>query len=592
MARSTTNVFARKAFPLLTLAVAFAVPALAADTKAPVKGALVKNAPAKKAPGKKQDEKIGIYDLKAIRAVPLNPEIIGKTKKGNIVFEEVKFTSVPGVRTYMILSYKEGANKLPGIVVIDRFKAKPKEVEATNNYVAISVAPVSGNMDPKKKDTVGGPRIDPTKFSMDDHYKENPNDSYIYHHTVALLRALDYLESRSEVDLSKTVVSGYSWPGLMAAHLHALDDRPAAYVIFHGLGYYSDPDGMSGGRRAPISRKQYEMYGAGAYAKYGKKPMWVGVAMDDYFTRLDSIMEVYENLQCEKKFVWVPNRHHHETQRKELSYPAPYPWQTHWQMGNPRPSEIAEGTVAIENGKVLYTATVEEKEALKTSEIYVSYGKPGNWLGRTWHSFPLRKAGEKYQAEIPIYDAKVPFYVAGQISTPNGWYVGNGLQFIEPEKLGVSTANATYPNVLFDPSRKSDLYLRTGKSTWVAEGPGGKGSVILVPDDPQNDLGMIQFQNIDPMFWKGGKEISVFLKGDGKPGPVTAYMAYDTNYYIDKSVPNYTQFQLVPTGQVFAAGWKEYVLPLSKVANLPRVGSLFFETAGSRPLQIGTISWR
>jgi hypothetical protein len=576
MARTGTFDVARKVLALLLLLVALTASAVAAQER---------------------PDKVGIFDLKALRAIPLNAEVLGKTKKDGLIYEEVRFTSVPGVRIYMILSYKEGANRLPGIMVVDRFVAKTKETEAKNGYFTISVAPPSGNFDPKKKASVGGPKMDPATFSMDDHYTDDPKDSYIYHHTVALLRALDYLESRPEVDLSKTIVSGYSWPGLMVALLHALDDRPAGYVLFHGLGYYSDLDGMSGGRRAPIGRKQYEMYGAANYAKYGSKPIWMGVAMDDYFARLDSIQEFYTNLQCEKKIVYAPNRHHHGTQRGEFDYPGQYPWQTHWQMGTARPSEIAEGALKAENGKLLYTATVDERDTIKGAEVLISYGKPGNWMGRTWHSIPLKKSGDAYQAEIPVYDPKVPFYVAAQINStnatfPTGWYTGNGLQFIEPEKLGVTAANATYPNVLFDPAKKSDLYLRTGRSKWMPADASGKSSVVLTPDEPNNDHGMIQFQNIEPQFWKGAKEISIFLKGDGKPGPVTAFLAFDPHYYLDKSVPNYTQFQLVPTGQVFANGWKEYVIPVSKISNLARVSTLFIEVAGQRPLQLGGVSWR
>lgn len=551
------------------------------------------------AAGQDEPDKIGIFDLKAIRSVPLNPEVIAKTKKGNLIFEEIRYTSVPGVRVYAILSYKANANKLPGIMVVDRFKAKTKEVEATNNYFAISVAPPSGNMDPTKKDTVGGPKY-PVPFSLDDQYTADPKDSYIYHHTVALLRMLDYLETRPEVDLSKTVVSGYSWPGLMVALLHALDNRPCAYVLWHGLGYYADADGMSGDRPAPISRKLYEMYAAGAYAKYGKKPLWMGIALDDYFTRLDSLMEVYNNLQGERVAVYVPNRHHSETSRKELSYPNPYPWQTFWQLGTEKPSSVAEGTIQLVGGKPVYVCDVQSNEPLKTAEVLVSYGKPGNWLGRTWHTLTMKKMPEgTYGAEIPVYDPKVPFYAAAQISTEKYSFTANGIQFFEPEKLGVTAATATYGNMLFDPSKRSDLYLRTGNPTFSSEGPLGKGSVSITLDNPPIDNGMVQIQNLDIAFWKGAKEISIYLKGDGKPGPVTAYMAYDVNYYLDKSVGNFTAFPLVPTGQVFGAGWHEYVIPLSKVTNLARVGTLYIDPGvdktnptGKRVLQLGAVSWR
>lgn len=550
-----------------------------------------------RAAAQEKPESIGIYNLKEIRSVPLNARTIGKTKKGNLLFEEVRFTSVPGVSIYMILSYKIGSRHLPGILVLDRFKAKPKEVEATNGYFGISVAPPSGNFDPQKRETVGGPKLNVKTFSLDDHYTANPNNSYIYHYTVALLRALDYLESRPEVDLSKTIVSGYSWPGLVVTHLHAIDDRPAGYTIYHGLGYYCDPNGLSGGRSASFSRKQYEMYGAGTYAKYGSRPIWVGLALDDYFSHLDSIMEVYKNLNCEKRFAYAPNRHHHGTQRGEFDYPGPYPWQTYWQSTTGRPSVIDEGTVVYENGRVLYQTTLDLKDTLKTAEIYYSFGEPGNWMSRTWHAAELRKGeGGIYQAEIPIYDPKTPFYVVGQIFTsnslyPGGWVIGNGVQFIEPEKMGVTSANAVYGKTLFDPSQKSDLYLRTGAVKWLGNGMNGGRSVNVNPYDP-NDHGMVHFQNIEPQFWKGAKELVVTLKGDGQVGPLNAYLAYDSGCYLDKSAGHYTRFELVPAGKPFSIGWREFVIPLNKVASLGKVSALFLEVAGPRSLQIGEISWR
>ncbi len=62
-----------------------------------------------KATERKSPDKIGIFDLKAIRSVPLNPEILAKTKQGDVVIEQVRFTSLPGVRIYAILTYREGA---------------------------------------------------------------------------------------------------------------------------------------------------------------------------------------------------------------------------------------------------------------------------------------------------------------------------------------------------------------------------------------------------------------------------------------------------------------------------------------------------
>jgi len=536
-------------------------------------------------PGIKND-KIGIYDLAAIHAIPLKAETIAKTEEDGVIFEKVRFSSVDNVRVFAILSYKKGASKLPGILVVDRLKAFTKKTEAVNGYFAISICPPNGNQDANRDESLGGPRYR-LPFSLDEQYRDNPSQSYIYQHTTALLRALDFMETRPEVNLSKTIVTGYSWPGLMVATLHALDDRPAAYVLWHGLGYYSDSNGQSGGDNALITKKQYDMYGAGAYAPYGTKPLYAGVALDDYFTKLDSVMEVYNGLKCEKAFAYAPNRHHSFTSREEFNNGIPT-WQTYWQMGGEKPPTIGEGTVKADGGKVIYTASVDTKTPLAWSEVLVSYGKPGKWMSRTWHSFPLVKTGDTYQAEIPVYDASVPFYVVGQIDTQRNLAVGNGIQLVDPSKLGVAS-NAAYPNVLFDPSLKSDIYLRTYAPNWQSDSSDGKGSVILTPreGDPTSFL----FNNIEPLLWKGAKELHIWLKGDGKAGEFNAYLAYDANYFLDKDVKNYTAFPLVATGATMAAGWKEYVIPLDKATNFDRVGSLYLEP-GDHKLQVGTISWK
>src|SRR5471030_887644 len=70
-------------------------------------------------------DKIGIFDLKAIRSVPLDPETLSKTKQGDVNIEQVRFTSLPGVRIYAILTYKDGAHGAAGYVKVERFGAQP-----------------------------------------------------------------------------------------------------------------------------------------------------------------------------------------------------------------------------------------------------------------------------------------------------------------------------------------------------------------------------------------------------------------------------------------------------------------------------------
>ncbi|MDR3689823.1 MAG: hypothetical protein P4L46_10625 [Fimbriimonas sp.] len=534
--------------------------------------------------GSQSLDQIGMFDLKAIRQVPLDVETLSKTKQGDVTIEEVRYTSLPGVRIYAILTYKESLKAAPGYMVVERFRVKPLVAEAKNGFFGIAVAPPTGNTDPTKHDSVGGPKYK-QPFSINQQFLEDKNESYIYQYTVALLRMLDYLSTRSEVNLATTMVSGYSWAGTMVGLLHALDDRPNCYFIYHGLGYHTDENGLSGGVPAVMSRKLYEMYCPAAYAQYGTKPLWVGVALDDYYTKIDSIMETYDHLKCEKVFVYVPNRHHTETARHEFK--GYVNWESHWQFGLDKPSSISDGTVKASNGKLVYTCSIDAKDAIVHSEIFVSYGKAGDWMGRTWHRFALVKRGDGYEAEIPVYSPSVPLYVVAQIETEKFGTVGNGIQYVEPTALGIAALNAAYPSALFDPSLKDDLYIRTGDITWSDDGPEGKGSAIVSPGQE----GTITFQNIDGDLWEGKQVLDIWLKGDGQPGPIRAYFASHPNYYVEIGKGNTTEIDLVPTGFKFANGWKEYAIPLRTIKNLSQVSTLFLD-ANKRNLQIGPITLR
>jgi len=531
---------------------------------------------------KQTPDKIGIYDLKAIRSVPLDPEILAKTKQGDVNIEQVRFTSLPGVRIYAILTYKDGAKGLAGYVKVERFGAQPLIEQGKNGFLGMSVMAPTGNTDPKRMESVGGPKLVPGTFSISDAYTDDPKDSYIYQYTVALLRAMDYLATRPEVNLSITTVAGYSWAGTMVAMLHALDDREAAYIVFHGLGPYVDANGLSGGEPGPITRQKYEMYCPTNYAEYGTKPFFLGVALDDYYTKLDAIFRMYQNLKCPKEFVYVPNRHHAETSRQEML--SHIPWLQYWQFGGEKPPTIGEGKVTNVEGKAIYTCPVDCKYPLAHAEALVAYGKPGDWMGKTWHRFNMTRIGDNLETEIPIYDPKVAFYVVGQINTIEKHDAGNGPMYVTPSSLGITAANAAYPDLLFDPAKKDDLYIRTGDIEWSADGPEGKGSASVGPGEE----GTITFQNIDGDLWENKKTLNIWLKGDGKPGPITAYLAYHSQYYVEIGHGNYTEIPLVPKGSVFSSGWHEYVIHLDKVKNLKEVSTMFLDP-NKRRLQIGPI---
>ncbi|AIE85140.1 hypothetical protein [Fimbriimonas ginsengisoli] len=532
--------------------------------------------------------KIGIFDLAALRAVPLDPEVIKRTESAGVITEYVRFTSVPGVRVLTVLTYPSKAKALPGILFAQRFGAIERPADAKSGFVGISVAPPVGNDDPKRMDSVGGP-----KYSIQASYRQlfnrDPQQSYLYHHVVALVRAMDYLETRPEINLAKTSVMGQDWTGMVVSLMHALDNRPGGYFVWQGAGFYADADGNSGDLPSRISREAYEMYGPGEYAQYGTQPIFVASPLNSDLSQLDATIEFVKNLKSPKVLAYAPNRQEVQTKRNEFNGSGM--WQTYFMNRGKDAPSIGSGAVSAVNGKVRYSCTADGQTS---AYLLVSYGKPGNWTGRNWHRIPMKANGAVVSADVPIYDAKVPFYAIAQIGTRAYGDRGNVPIFVEPAKLGVTSSNATYPHEIFTGSADDEIYLATygyyDKGLLFDQpGPAGmKAATVPVYWD-----GMVRIKNVEPAFWRGATEVVVWLKGQGQKlkAPLNAYLAYESQNSLDRDQVNFTPVTLLKIGDTFPATWKQYRIPLKGVANLPAVDSIFFDT-DFKPLQIAGLSWR
>ncbi|OPZ83273.1 MAG: PhoPQ-activated pathogenicity-related protein [bacterium ADurb.Bin429] len=520
------------------------------------------------------DGKVGIFDLPAIRAVPMDVEIVKKTVEDGIAIEEIRFTSRPGVRALMILTYAPGKFKRPVSLNVRNYGVATLKLEAKNTFVGVSVCPTSGNSDPTKRLTVGGP-------PFNQFYTDDPEQSWYYHHVVALLRAIDYICTRPEADPKNIMVQGYSTSGYVVNLLHAIDSRPVCYYTWHGTGHYTDPQGMSGGKSGIITRKQYEMYGPAAYAKYGSSPLYIANALNDYYAVFDGLLEIYSNLRCPKGLALAPNRGHKETSRNELRS-APV-WCARWQFNGPTLPVVHDGTVSVKEGQFIYQFTVTSSEQPKYADVFYSYGEPGRWVGRTWHRGAATKVAHGiYALAIPIYDPAVPLYAAAQIETNTIGVMANIPQYFEPVKLGISRANAVYPHMLHDFEEVNDLYIPVGTARYDADAPQGKFAAAITPFAD----GTVQLVNVEPFLWKGAKELRFYLKGDGKPGPVDLYVTNDRNYW------DFPKITLVQPEEPFAEGWHEYAVPLDAIANLSEMTTLVFTAQYRQVIYIDAVRWQ
>jgi hypothetical protein len=528
---------------------------------------------AKDGPLSPEDGKIGIFDLKAIRAVPLEAEVVAHREEDGIAVDEIRYTSRPGVRVFAILTYPQGKKRSPLMVFVRNAGAETRKVEAKNGFATLSVCAPANNRDPNKKLSTGGPPFN--QFFTDD-----PEQSWYYHHVVALVRGLDYLETRAEVDMKNGVVIGFSTSGYVASLLHAVENRPRGYYTWHGCGPYVAPDGTSAGKPSTLSRKHYEMYCPAAYARYGASPIVVATALNDYYSILDAQIEFFANLRCPKTLAVAPNRGHDETSRKELN--SSYIWQLHWQFFGPKPANVTDGTLTARAGRLWYSFKVASAKPPTFADVLFSYGKPGHWVGRTWHRVPAVKAGgSTYECEIPVYDPAMPLYALAQIQTDSLGTAAVCPQLLTPQSLGITAPTATYPKMLFDFEEPSDLYVQVGRPAFVPDAPMGKMAAAIAPFAD----GTVQLLNIEPFFWKGAKELRFKLKGDGNPGPVEVYFAADRGYW------DFPRVTLVAPEATFEAGWNDYSIPLDGFVDLAELNCLVFVVPGRQTLLIDGVRW-
>lgn len=525
---------------------------------------------------------IGIFDLAEIRSTPLDAQTVSKTVRNGVVTEEIRFTSSPGIRCFAYLCYPKDGKKLPTNISIRNYGAEARQDEAATGFASWSVCAPEGNNDPSKKLTFGGPRNnEQEQFTLE------PKKSWVYQHVVAQLRGLDYLASRPEIDMKRVVVEGFSWSGYVGALWHALDNRPVCYVTWNSTGYFADQAGMSGNRKSRISRKLYEMYGPSYYAPYGTQPIFIGNALTDYFATLDGSIEMFKRLKSPKRFVFAPNRYHADTSRKEYSSSGAYMWS--YQGGGPETASVAEGKVEARDGKLVYTFTIDSSEKPTRAEVMYTVGEPGHWTGRTWHRIPATlKNGKTYECELPVYSATLPLYALAQIETKSFGASANCPQLVDPGKLGISTPTAEYPHMLLDFEDKSDLYIPVGTAAFIPETQSGKVAAKITPFTD----GTFHLANIEPFLWTNAKELHFWLKGDGKPGPISLYLTRETNYYLDKDNKNYVMLPIVPPGETFKVGWQEFVIPLDRIDRWKEVDALYFEIPSGRTLTIDGVSWK
>lgn len=167
---------------------------------------------------------------------PLNPVITGKLEKEGMVIEKLYFESYPGYYVTSIFAYpKDFTGKLPTIIfcsghTTEGFRAEGYQTMVFNyvkkGFAVLAFDPIGQGERIQYLDESGKPRMGATKeHSYPGLQSFLAGRSPAHYFVWDGIRAVDYLETRSEVDMNRIGITGRSGGGTQSAYIAAMDDR-------------------------------------------------------------------------------------------------------------------------------------------------------------------------------------------------------------------------------------------------------------------------------------------------------------------------------------------------------------------------------
>lgn len=424
-----------------------------------------------------------IFNLKAIMNDPLDAKILSTTKKENIVFQEVEFTSEiyqnSPVRIYGIVAFPEGAHKLPAIFwsqagMSPANKAMP-ELFAKMGYVCMCITL------PHK---IWNPHIASNT--------KNPEDGNMTHYAISQMRAITYLCSMLEVDPEKIGIGGSSYGGFFSTLIAGADPR-----IKCGMSFFAGGNMMLG-THIPQFTQLTSLEDVNIWnntidpairLRYRSVPFLWGVAANDNWFYLPSVVKTYCDSIGEKRIAIIPLWEHgfpEEIDQQLFSWFDIYLKQTKKPYNSVSPLVIKKI-----NNKLYATWSFSGDNKIKKAEIIVSYGKilPWKWwIYRNYVSFPAEIKDNNIKGEIPVVEPDIEMYVFGNITDENGAIASTMPVEIKASDYGIKKANSAgefnlFQWKIFDRDTEKN-FIRMGISQFVFDSEVKMGKLPSIRIEP------------------------------------------------------------------------------------------------------------
>ena len=436
-----------------------------------------------------------VFDVEALISTPLNSKILKSSERDGVITEEVMFHSErdgeTDVEIFAFFSYPKeaakGGKRLPAFIWnqggLGQASPGATEPGAKRGYAALCI----DFPQPGYRSTGGYPINTGLELGPD------PRQAPIYHGAVALLKAVSYLESRSEVDKDRIGMAGSSWGGFFTTLMVGIDPRLKVGACLYGTGNLQLGnawwDGRSKNGKQPPSEADRERWTRTldpAWRLPAKQtPIAWFTGTNDEFYLMPCVMRSYEMAAGPKQLMLVPNWHH--ALPPERHDEQIYAWLDVYLQQKPLLLQVSPIAVNNEAGRLM--ARWDFQGDGVAADLIASYGDAGNWRGRYWHTIRAEIKGPMCQAELPA--STLPCYVSGSVVNKNGIRVSTPLVRVDSAALG---ARASVPVPDYDGCAEwggfevdSIAYLtrhdRSGQMRWIPrvsrDAKQGKQSAIL-----------------------------------------------------------------------------------------------------------------
>jgi cephalosporin-C deacetylase-like acetyl esterase len=297
-------------------------------------------------------------------------------------------------------------NEFPAVVLVHggggtAFK-EWVQLWAKRGYAAIAMD-LAGCGPERKRLPDGGPgQSDKEKFGAID---QPVGDQWTYHAVANVILAHSLIRSFSEVDPSRTAVTGISWGGYLTSIVAGLDNRFKAAVPVYGCGFLHKNSVWLNqfAKMTPQQKDKWiQLWDPSSYIGSAKMPVFFVNGTNDFAYPLDSYAKTYRLVKNKKNYritVNMPHSHQHGWAPEEIGLFI----DQYLKNGIPLPTILRPKLTEKEVHTKVKSAT-----KLNSANLYYTTGtKPINKLN--WEEIPARIDCEHIISPAPPDDATIWF---------------------------------------------------------------------------------------------------------------------------------------------------------------------------------------